>query len=373
MTLQEAMVRAVLFLTLFLCVSCRSDQPGKDSTQAATLTVDSIPVLVIAGTASDGDIVFETASGATRLSDGTVVIGDGLGQAVRFVDNEGRLVNSVGREGGGPGEFEHIEWLGQCGVDSVYVWDSRLARMTVVGATGDVQRTYRLPVDPSSAPAWLVSCSRQGTLVFIETPQHTSSAWDRYGARMFLADAGGVVTREFAEVPAYEGGPLGKVTSIAVTDDILYVGTKDSAFIDAYSIDGNDVAVLSVDVALRPPTMEHFERSVDAIVVGLGLVADREALKQIMLQRPMPEYLPPYASLLADPSGLLWVQLSLAGDAETRLRAIRSDGQVVGDVSLPRYMSVYEIGQDHILGAYDDDGGEPYLVMYRLRRTIPQS
>ena len=363
------MIRSVLsIVTLILCVSCRSDRLGKNSTQTAAWTVDSIPFLVIAGTASDGGLLFETVSGATRLSDGTVVIGDGLGLGVRFVDNEGRLANSVGREGGGPGEFEHIQWLGQCGMDSVYVWDSSLDRMTVVDATGKVLRTYRLPVDPSSAPAWLVSCSRQGEFAFIETPQNMGNAWDRYGARMFLADAGGVVTREFAEVPSFEGGPLGKVTSIAVTDDILYVGTKDSAFIDAYSTDRDYVAVLSVDVALRPPTMEHFDRSIDAIVVGLGSVADREALKEIMMQRPMPEYLPPYASLLTDPSGLLWVQLSLAGDAETRLRAIRSDGQAVGDVSLPRYMSVYEIGHDYILGAYDDDGGEPYVVMYRLRR-----
>ncbi len=89
---------------------------------AGDWAVDSIPALAVAGTAPDGEIVFESASGATRLSDGTIVIGDGMASAVRFVSREGTLLNTVGREGRGPAEFSSIQWLGQCGEDSVFVW-----------------------------------------------------------------------------------------------------------------------------------------------------------------------------------------------------------------------------------------------------------
>jgi hypothetical protein len=191
---------------------------------------------------------------------------------------------------------------------------------------------------------------------------------DRYSAPLFLADAGGAVTREIGEVPAFEPAPLGRVTSLAISRDFVYVGTKDSAFVDAYNTVGEHFATLPVGVGRRASTMDHFERAIDEIVLGLGSVTDREAPKELLLQRPMPEYLPPYATLLTDQSGLLWVQLSFPGDPATRLRVVRSDGRVAADVRLPRFVSVYEVGRDYILGAYEDDRGEAYVAIYRLHR-----
>ena len=115
------MRRFVSIAALFSYAACGSDQVGQQGLDADTWSVDSVPELTIAGTAANGGLVFESASGATRLSDGTIVIADGLGSAVRFVTSEGVLLRTVGREGGGPGEFNRIQWLGQCSKDSVFV------------------------------------------------------------------------------------------------------------------------------------------------------------------------------------------------------------------------------------------------------------
>jgi hypothetical protein len=341
----------------------------REDTQAdAELTVDPVPVLVIAGTASDGSIVFEAASGATRLSTGTIVVGDALARAVRFIDTQGRLVASVGRQGQGPGEFDHIEWLGQCARDSVFIWDSDLGRITIIDATAAVVATYRIPEEPAVAPPTRVSCSRHGVFALIGTPEGMASAWARYSASLLLTDTRGRIIMDVGEVPAFEGNPLGKVTDIAVGDSELYVGTKDSAFVDVYTLTGDHAGVLPIGTSRRVATTEHFERAIDAQVAQLAAVSDREFLKGMLMQRPMPDYMPAHGPLLTDPAGLLWVQISLPGDPDTHLRVLRADGTLAAEVRIAPYLRVFDVGKDYVLGGYEDDESEPFLAMYEVVR-----
>jgi hypothetical protein len=60
--------------------------------------------------------------------------------------------------------------------------------------------------------------------------------------------------------------------------------------------------------------------------------------------------------------------LSVPGDPTTRLRAIRENGTVVADVTVPVNLSVFEVGADYMIGAREDENGEPHLMVFRLRR-----
>jgi len=102
----------------------------------------------------------------------------------------------------------------------------------------------------------------------------------------------------------------------------------------------------------------------------------RERVKNSFLKIPMPKQLPPYSALHIDPEQLLWVVLSTSGDPDTRLRCLRSDGRVIADVRIPVALTVFEIGLDYVLGGYEDEEGEPYVAVYRLRRdsgALPSS
>jgi hypothetical protein len=105
-------------------------------------TVDAKPVVDIPGTGAGGVLVFEHVIAGARLSNGTIVLADQAAAIVRFFDASGRATQSVGRPGSGPGEFQMIFWLGQCGADSVFVWDFRLGRMTAIAATGGIVRQH---------------------------------------------------------------------------------------------------------------------------------------------------------------------------------------------------------------------------------------
>ena len=82
----------------------------------------------------------------------------------------------------------------------------------------------------------------------------------------------------------------------------------------------------------------------------------------------MPATLPPYSGLFGDTDGVLWVQLTVLGDANTRLRAIGTKNETLGEVTLPANVVIHEVGRDYILGAYDDADDIPHLVMFRLYR-----
>jgi hypothetical protein len=82
----------------------------------------------------------------------------------------------------------------------------------------------------------------------------------------------------------------------------------------------------------------------------------------------MPALLPPYASLLSDPTGLLWVQLSPSGAKQVDLVAMQLDGRLVARIRLPRPLTLYEIGRDYILGSYTDDADELHVAAYKLNR-----
>lgn len=364
--------RATAAAVLCCCLACVASacREGASGSRGAggTRIAGATPVLDIAGSTPSGEFVFAHAAGATRLSTGSIVMADGIENAVLFFDSSGRKVRGVGRRGRGPGEFAQIAWLGQCGPDSVVVWDRMLGRFTVIDSTGNVIRQYR-PADPDPA---IIACSRGGTYATLATPDMPAVATQtgespHYRAPLALLDARGAIVRQLGLAPVGESRPLGKLTQIAVSADRLYMGTQDSAWIDVLSLDGRLLLTLPVGGARRRVTLKHYEHTADALVASYSDANERKAMREWVLKTPMPEYLPPYGPLVVDPDGRLWVQLSFPGDSETVLRAVSNGGSVLAEVHLPLDLRVFEVGRDYVIGAYEEEEtGEPHLALYRL-------
>jgi hypothetical protein len=326
-------------------------------------------VLDIAGSTPSGEFVHGHAAGATRLSTGSIVVADGIDDAVLFFDSSGRKVRSVGRRGRGPGEFAQITWLGQCGPDSVVVWDRMLGRFTLMDSAGNIIRQYR-PADPDPA---IIACSRAGTFATLGAPDMSAEATQtgqspHYRAPLALLDGTGAIVRRLGLAPVGESRPLGKLTQIAVSADRLYLGSQDSAWIDVLSLDGRLVLTLPVGGPRRRLTLKHYERTADALVASYADADERRAMREWVLKTPMPDYLLPYGPLFVDLDGRLWVQSSFPGDGETVLRAVSDGGSVLAEVHLPLDLRVFEVGRDYVLGAYEEEEtGEPHVTLYQLR------
>jgi hypothetical protein len=358
-------------------------------TASAQWRTTSLPVLDIAGTDSSDNVLLELPSGGTRLSDGTVVVADGPAGRIRFFGADGKLLRTVGRSGRGPGEFVAISWLGQCGRDSVFAWDFVQQRLSAITAAGEIVRQVRMPTDPTKAPPpFSLACSRSGLLALLGWPAQsgpTSDQFTRGSAPLTLATTAGDVIRRVGDVAGTEfvtlqcGGaaprPLGKSTFIALSRDFVFVGTGDSASVDVYLIQdvraGGIPAKATVKVATvrRAPTRRELEAAVDPLVAYFPAGDMRDKMRGCLLSVPAPDQAPPYAGVFVDSVGTLWIQTSLAGDPDTHLLAMSPTGQRLGELVLPRALTIFEIGTDYVLGRYDATSGEPHVALYRYTHT----
>jgi hypothetical protein len=349
--------------------------------------VDARPLVDIAR-GEQGRGAFGTASWATRLGDGGIVVADPSGPALRWFDPKGTPVRSVGDTSRGPGGFRAVTWVGKCARDSVVAWDAPRSRITVLDEAGNVGRTARVP--SNGAGQQVTACNRSGLLVFAGRLRRAPASGVRdttapyfvasLVAPLQLVDATGRVVAATGELPAGEilggnkggagGGmprPLGQQVSFALSETGLFVGTGSTAAIDAYSLAGRRLATLPLDVAARAPTRDQYARAADVLLAALPSRVRAET-RAWVLGIPMPATLPPYSALHADPEGLVWAVLSAPGEGDTRLRALRADGRVVANVTVRTSLTVFEIGSDYVLGAREDAAGEQHVVVYRLRR-----
>ncbi len=74
---------------------------------------------------------------------------DAQAVAVRLFDSTGAFVRSVGRKGGGPGEYDHLNGLVALADDRLLLWDASGARLNFYTPAGDFLETVRMPVTGS--------------------------------------------------------------------------------------------------------------------------------------------------------------------------------------------------------------------------------
>src|SRR5690606_5687834 len=93
----------------------------------------------------DPGALLQRATGATRLSDGSVIVAD-LGEApLRRFNADGSLATRISRAGSGPGEMQYLAWLFRCG-DQFITYDIQGYRISIFNLDGKYQREFRFKV-----------------------------------------------------------------------------------------------------------------------------------------------------------------------------------------------------------------------------------
>jgi hypothetical protein len=355
-------------------------------TASAQWRVTVPPALDIAATDGVGNVLLQLPIGGTRLSDGTLAVADGMAGRVVFFAPDGKLLRTVGRTGRGPGEFIAISWVGQCARDSVFAWDFPQQRVSVISTAGEITRQSRVPADPTKAgPPFSLACSRSGVVGHLGWPgpsKATSGSFTRGTAPLTIVGVAGDVIGRLGDVWGAEftsqcGGsfprPLGKTTYIAVSRDFVFVATGDSASIEVTPIEGlregrSAIRSIKLPIAARAATRRQLEAASEPFLAWFPAGPGRDKMRSCMQSVPAPDRAPPYSAIHSDTAGTLWIQTSFAGDSTTRLLAMSPAGQRLGELDLPRALTIFEIGTDFVLGRYDAPSGEQHIVLYRYRR-----
>jgi hypothetical protein len=362
-----------LGLTLTLGASaCAGEDGGGRAADASSAAIgiglDSVPFFDVASEDGTGEPVIVKVGSAVRLSSGTVAVADAGAQSIRFFGPDRRLVRSAGRAGGGPGEYADVSVLRQCAPDTLFVWDAMQSRLTLLDSTGALVRSFTYARPPA-----FFHCSRQSAFALQMPVAHVgrpdpSGVVPRLHSPLLLADVGGDSVGSLGVLPLGENRPLGRVTKVALGGDRIYVGTADSAWVDVYASDGRRIRAIEVGAPPRAPSTADYERAIDEMLAPFPDPGDRRRMKERLLEVPMPERMPPYVGLFADPDGTLWVDVSAPGDTLTTLRVFQRDGRALGTVRLPVRLKVFEVARDYVLGAYGSGDGQEHVVAYRVRR-----
>lgn len=348
-------------LLAFLALACNESASPVDH-PAITLSVNSVTVTDILDTGPGDSVRFLSVAGATRLSNGVVVVADAFENSVRFMASDGSLLRTVGRRGSGPGEFKLIGWLGQCGADTIYIRDGGLGRVVVMDTAGAVLR--RIPALFSAA---LMACSQAGAFVTALTPHNMPrpSADDppTYSSSLLVTRALTDTLGHLEDIPLGDPRPLRPRTHVAIGRDRVYVGRSDSSLVQQYDFRGNETGVFRLGMPSRRPTPQNVTAAIDQMVEMFPDPAFRSQSRAYLLAMPLPEILPFYSDLFVSPDDMLWVVTSSPGDDATQFRVLSPDGHIRADVTVPINIRVREIGADHILGTHIDEGGRVHLLV----------
>jgi len=352
------------------------------------------PTLDLGGdTAADHELGH--IAGATRLSDGRVVVADQSTLQLRFYNASGRHLNSVGGKGQGPGKFRDFGTITRLAGDSIAVEMPRMAM--IFAPSGAFVRNVQFGPFPEGVlqiPI-VMALGRfdNGTAVVMDYPQGQRGP---AGARrwvdsssLFLVDRAGAVLRPLGKAPvvvfvagARNPSPLdfGPEAPHASSGRAIYLGFSDQYAIRVYNSDWTLERIIRRAWTPRPLT----GRDLDAYVDGWMQMwskktgPEREAERKEMREATYPEFLPAYSAILATPMGEIWVRepdltgapgcWCLAGlpTVPSRWSVFDAGGRWLGDVAMPPRFVPLEIGTDYVLGRSRDADGVPHAVMYRL-------
>ncbi len=331
-----------------------------------TVGVAALPELrwrVGAATAIEGlPDGFVMVTGLAGLPDGEVAVGDGPTPALRIFRGDGRELHSVGRAGEGPGEYRGIESVGVLPRDSVWIYDMRLARLTVFDRQRRVAATVALPPTDRGVFGEVIGVSRDTILGVALPALHVGMAEGvrRDSFELHAQDRRGGRSRRLAIIP-------GRQMQVRIRGDggrlVVSKSTVPSGYGPVWVATGQGVAIGGT------------ERYRLELLRFDGRVKARVTV--IVAQRPAARGSPNrFAPEVADAAPVLEGGFLVRLDAETTDHRVwwvlhAADGRPLGRVRLPAAWRVRVLTSDRLLATMLGPDEEEIVVVASIRNTGP--
>jgi hypothetical protein len=357
--------------------------------RAAPFAVDTAPELVIGTDAGEEPYELHRVFDAMQWRDGRIIVGNSGSQELRLYDSAGVYLGSLGRKGGGPGEFSEYSSL------NLYAWrDSLLVaddgRAHVYSPTLEFVSTR--PFDVSSGPSrpflrgvfadgsWAAFAAEGGGIL-----NGPPGSIINMGFELLHYSATGVMqrsVRSYASRPRYvlnaagrTGFPYVPLTSeeqAGVQGDsfvVLPPGRPELLWFDQQG----RLAQVARWSRRRVPSSEVYPTYIDSSLAGYRRGTDREdeafyteLYKQDL---PIPEYAPLYTTLKVDDERRVWLErFRLPGDTgPRRWDVIAPTGEWLGTVAVPPRFTLFRAGRDYVLGRTLDSLGVERVQRHRVR------
>jgi hypothetical protein len=373
------MIRLPILLAGLALVAACSDTSDVADLAPTGWSVDSVPITTVRDDDPTGEPMLASPVGATRLSDGSIIVADRGLHALRYFGANGEFQRAVGRKGLGPDEFGYMAEMLRCG-DSLYVEDIEQQSVFVYSLDGVRTRAPKATEIHGQRSAYDSRCNANYVFVHNGWARHddTRIGRVRWTVPYWISTTDGRTRTELGEHPGserlvYEGGsephPLGRNPVLAIGRERVYIGTADSFAILAYSLDGVAIDTLrnaDADLRTTAPDIERFKR-----FDTLGLTSlERDRQVRLWTTVEFPTTVPAYDAMLVDAEDHVWIRRFPRGrDMAASWLVFSPGGEQVAALSLPSALTVYEVGRDYVLGLELSPGdGEQLVRVYALHR-----
>ena len=330
--------------------------------------------------------------GATRLSDGRIVVANGGSRELRFFDRDGTYLSTSGRHGRGPGDFAALHLLQRLAGDTLAALDGELGRMSLFSPSGGFVRSLPAALRGEHEHAlgqYLLSDGRPvGGGYVIDHGTDVAGPVERKPFALVLFGVDGKGLDTLAVVPERErfkgmGHAMGKQypTSFALqfgrhtvytTDGArIYVGTNEPGGIRVYDVEGRLLRLIRSESPPEPITAKDRARNErDELELFQRQRSPEQSKAEWLKQRESVRYaevFPDYERLLIGTDGTLWQERTPRSlDEGRRYIVYDSTGKAIAEVTCPDNFRPYEVGPEEILGRWRDADGVHYVRVYRV-------
>lgn len=386
---------AVFSALLVVTAGCGAGEGGRATTademlrDAESIRVSSAPRVEIAG--DQEAFQFFGVSDAVFLTDGRLAVANAGAYELLVFDAQGRLLQRLGREGEGPGEFSagltprlfvtRDELLATAGV-------GRVNRYALPGL--ELTATQRLSREDSPTRDALVGAFSDGSLLLASYPVDPPEAGAVPGLRQPTIDLTriteigdpGVRVATLREVTRFthNSGPITSHAPIpvygrdlyAVRDTTLVVVPTDSGVMRVVGSDGELQSVLrwQVDQIPAAEAWSSYAAGAARRVRDLPPPIQEHELSFFKLELPLPDVAAIYRAVRVDGRGTIWLGITdWTGDARNSWDVIEPSRRTRSRVELPAGLRVLTVSEDVLVGLVTDSLGVERIVLHEVLRT----
>ncbi len=347
------------------------------------------PTLSIGRLSGPDELLFGRIATVRRDGAGNVIVADRQALQIRIFDAEGRHLQSLGRDGDGPGEFRSllgawpVRYRDESSVDSrqIIAADSELDRITRFSGEGTPMVTATL-AGREDMSIRTIGLAGPDAVLSRASPYNLPDFGNLGGSMVDFSRAmwGGEANRRVLFVRHRLDGAL--ADTLAEGKDAAFgsVAMGEGAFTFAvpfshqseaagsphgvvvtmgthYAIsvfeDGSPSLIARLDEAPPARTDEHLER-----YAGGSDEAEVSERIERYRQVPLPDSLPAYTDVLFTEEGEVWARrYRFADEPVARWDVFAADGIHLGRVAVPASFRIEEVGRGQALGVATDELG----------------
>ncbi len=350
---------------------------------AASWTIASEPDWLVGEMEGDPNYLLSRVEGALALDGGLTVVANGATNDLRFFDDQGEWVKTLGGEGGGPGEFDYLRALGRCRSDGFTAFDINWQQNSYLEDGTFVDKTMFLA--PSGISPYALACDGAGNVLLLgwgrlEGPPEIGLHETR--DRLVSVGAQGEVRADFGERLVSErigtrGGssphPAGRATRFALHDGRAYIGSGERFEVEVWDLDGTlrelirgPRVPLDMDDAMRESLREDYlERRLSTV----DDASRRASIRTAVADMEWPNAVPAFTDVRVDELGVIWLRrFSIDTEAPEAWSLLDPDQGYLGDLGLAPRQTLLTVGADHLLVLVRDELDVERVARLRLHR-----